>query len=76
MRATKSMTVVLLLRGEGEMPGVQLIREVLSQPEAPQRLGAHLPEEVRSPPEVVPLEKVVFLRHMFLERHQKGVRCV
>jgi hypothetical protein len=55
----KSMTAVLLLRGEAgmagarEKPEAELIREVL------------LREEAQSP------EKVVFLRHMFLEWHQK-----
>jgi hypothetical protein len=60
----KSMTAVLLLRGEAgmagarEKPEAELIREVL------------LREEAQSP------EKVVFLRHMFLEWHQKGARCI
>jgi hypothetical protein len=66
----KSMTAVLLLRGEAgmagarEKPEAELIREVL------------LREEVRSQEEAQSPEKVVFLRHMFLEWHQKGARCI
>jgi hypothetical protein len=66
------MTATALMQGEAEMPGAQLIREVRLREEARQKLGAHLPEEVRLPPEVAPPEKVVFLRHMFPERHRKG----